>query len=124
MGDLPSISSTLNVRVFCTNVISAQLFLRMYVKISCRNDIGTKKRARLTLMKLTPLVDFTNVFARIFRARLSYERLFSSYVLRKTRAKSVGEINPWSLDEHKVLREKRKNHFEKKIESVSRVWAS
>jgi len=39
-------------------------------------------------------VDFTNVFARIFRARFSYVRLFSSYVLRKTRAKNVGEIDP------------------------------
>jgi len=38
-------------------------------------------------------VDFTNVFACIFRARFSYERLFSSYVLQKTRAKNVGEID-------------------------------
>jgi len=39
-------------------------------------------------------VDFTNVFARIFRAHFSYERLFSCYVLQKTRAKTVGEIDP------------------------------
>jgi len=42
-------------------------------------------------------VDFTNVFACIFRARLSYERRFSSYVLQKMRAKNVGEIDPWLL---------------------------
>ncbi len=44
-------------------------------------------------------VDFTNVFARIFRTQFLYERLFSSYV-QKTRAKNarenVGEIDPWS----------------------------
>ncbi len=41
-------------------------------------------------------VDFTNVFARIFCARFSYEHLFSSYVLvtykkraRKTCAKTL-----------------------------------
>jgi len=34
-------------------------------------------------------VDFTNVFARIFRARFLYERLFSSYILQKTRAKTL-----------------------------------
>ncbi len=39
-------------------------------------------------------VNFINVFARIFHARFSYKRLFSSYVLRKTRAKTVGEIDP------------------------------
>jgi len=43
-----------------------------------------------------PGVDFTNVFARIFRARFSYKCLFSSYVLQKTRAKNVGEIDPRS----------------------------
>jgi len=42
-------------------------------------------------------VDFTNVFARIFRVRFSYERLFSSYVFQKTRTKSVGEIDPLFL---------------------------
>jgi len=41
-------------------------------------------------------VDFTNVFAHILRVRFSYERLFSSYVLRKTLAKNVGEIDPRS----------------------------
>jgi len=46
------------------------------------------------MMKLTPGVDFTNVFARIFCTRFSYKRLFSSYVLQKTRAKTVGEIDP------------------------------
>ena len=43
---------------------------------------------------LTQGVDLTNVFAWIFRARFSYKRLFSSYVLQKTRAKNVGEIDP------------------------------
>jgi len=41
-----------------------------------------------------PGVDFTNVFARIFCSRFSYQRLFSSYVLQNTRAKNVGEIDP------------------------------
>jgi len=41
-----------------------------------------------------PGVDFTNVFARIFHVRLSYERLFSSCVLQKMSAKNVGEIDP------------------------------
>jgi len=44
----------------------------------------------------TPGVDFTNVFARIFCARFSYECLFSSYVLQKTR-ENVGEIDPLCL---------------------------
>jgi len=43
---------------------------------------------------LTQGVDFTNVFARIFCTRVSYERIFSSYVLQKTRTKNVGEIDP------------------------------
>ncbi len=47
------------------------------------------------LVKLTPGVDFTNVFAHIFCERFSYERLFSSYVLWKTHVKTVGEIDPW-----------------------------
>jgi len=45
------------------------------------------------LAKNSQGVYFTNVFARIFRACLSYEYLFSSYVLRKTPAKNVGEID-------------------------------
>jgi len=47
-----------------------------------------------SVIMILPRVDFTNVYARIFRTRLSYERLFSSYVLRKMRAKNVGEIDP------------------------------
>ncbi len=41
---------------FCRNVILGAFFLRMYVKKSCRNNIRTKnERARLLLMKLTPI---------------------------------------------------------------------
>jgi len=47
--------------------------------------------------EVIPWVDFTNVFARIFRTRFSYERLFSSYVLRNTHAKTVGEIDPLTI---------------------------
>jgi hypothetical protein len=42
-------------------------------------------------------VDFTNVFACIFCAHFSYERLFSSYVLQKKRVKNFGEIDPRSF---------------------------
>jgi len=59
------------------------------------------KAAHRTLMKLTPGVDFTNVFARVFRTCFSYKRLFSSYVLvtskksaRKTREKTLMKLTP------------------------------
>jgi len=47
---------------------SHQKGILLYRKKSCFLKIG---------------VDFTNVFARIFRARLSYKCLFSSYFLQK-----------------------------------------
>jgi len=43
---------------------------------------------------VTPCVNFTNVFARIFCARFSYKCLFSSYVLRKTHAKTLVKSTP------------------------------
>jgi len=35
----------------------------MYIKKSCQNDVRTKKRACIMLMKLTPGVDFTKLFS-------------------------------------------------------------
>jgi len=43
-------------------------------------------------------VDFTNVFTRIFRARFSYKCLFSSYVLQKTRAKTLVKSTPEGIE--------------------------
>jgi hypothetical protein len=45
-SDLPSISSTLNVQIFCTNVI-----LSSYIWLGAKNSY--EKRAPKTLMKLT-----------------------------------------------------------------------
>ncbi len=57
---LVSISSTFGVQIFSTNV-----FFYVNVKKLPRRR-SYEKRARMMLMKLTPGVDFINVFARVF----------------------------------------------------------
>jgi len=58
-----------------------------------REKNGKRNLIYIHRMK-TSGVDFTNVFACIFRTRFSYEYLFSSYVLRKNARENVGEIDP------------------------------
>jgi len=44
-GKLASISSTLNVRIFCTNLRFGSFYNVHATRKSCQNDVRTKKRA-------------------------------------------------------------------------------
>jgi len=54
------------MHAFCANILVQKITKLCFgFKIFCRQNIGAKA-AHQMLMKLTPWVDFTNIFARLF----------------------------------------------------------
>jgi len=82
-------------------ILSCQSYWKLILVYSftsqnLKNSILKGKNVEATLCQSLrpPRVDFTNVFARIFCTRFSYECLFSSYVLQKMRAKTLVKSTP------------------------------
>jgi hypothetical protein len=75
--ELGSISPTFYVHIFCTDVVLHGSFF--YVNVS-REKLPKqhlyKKNLSKMLMKLTPIVNFINVFLRAFFVRMSFRQLF------------------------------------------------